>query len=72
MSRQTERALGRKLKGMKDQDVYKVFTTAMLNHGKQVEKIVYEALRVEFGFGDKRLDRLSEAVKKLQNEVAND
>lgn len=66
MSRQVERQLGRKLKSLNDKEAYKVLEKSMYEYGVAVYDDVIAVLIEDFGFGDKRLTRLSEAFQRKQ------
>ena len=68
MSRQTERALGRKIKALSDREAYIAIENAIQTHSQVVYEDLITALMQEFGFGDKRLERLAEAFNRVHSE----
>ena len=68
MTRQQIRAEGRKLKKLllklNDQDAYIYLTEAYKSYTDNTLNAVMETLRKDFGFGDKRIGRLQDGVKR--------
>ena len=65
MSRQVARQIGRKIKKMNDSDAYQTINNAIMKHSQAVYEDLIESLRQEYGFADKRIERLEKRFDEI-------
>ena len=63
-ARQDKRSLAKKIKGMSESQVYTMFEKAVSDHTKRTMDIFMECLHEEYGFGEKRINRLIEVFNE--------